>query len=168
MANEQGKAIYQILKWTTHFEGSGSLKLKQKPHGFIPLKQSGLGYLRMMATEDPEANYGSFVATVVICHQQMPPRKGWLTADGKPTGDPYDAVDIAQKASMNAEKVQAMLDLCSSPRIGWIRAWTVEQLTDWMGGKRRADLPTPADDDIPDGQVIKEWLKRKAAEGKKS
>lgn len=111
---------YQIVDWDLHFENNKSREREKCSFCCVPNKQDGLGYGMLMAELDGEALYGAFVAVVLIASKQRR-RKGYLTANGLPAECPLSARQLAVKCRFKEATIARMLEVCSSPDIGWIR-----------------------------------------------
>ena len=111
--------VYRIRDWDVHFENNKSREREKCSFCCVPNKQDGLGYGLLMQEPDGESLYGAFVATVLVVSKQKR-RKGYLTADGLPSGCPLSARQIAVKTKFKEATIQRMIDVVSSNEIGWI------------------------------------------------
>lgn len=105
-----------------HFENNKSREIDRCSFVCLPNKQHGMGFRRIMAELDGATIYGVWVCIVAACSQQSSPRQGWLTEDGKKTGPPWAAADIALKIGRPTAEVDRCLSLVASPRVGWLAA----------------------------------------------
>jgi hypothetical protein len=112
--------VYRIENWQNYYENSKSRERDRCSWASVPNKQDGLGYRCLLAMDNGEALYGAFVAMILVCSKHKSPRQGWLTYDGAPDGQPYDALDLAVKTGFTERTVRAMLEAVSSERIGWV------------------------------------------------
>lgn len=142
--------VYQILQWNEHFENSRSREIEHPAFVLMPNKQHGMGFQRIiLAGADPlegAATFGLWTMILQACSRQPSnaevKRDGWLTDDGQPDGQPWDAEDLALRWRLPVAFVQRALDLFCNPKVGW------------MACRSSADqLPTkkqPAADNVPD------------------
>lgn len=114
------RIVYQIAHWDKHFENSKSRQLEALSWVPTPVKQSGLGFCRLMAEPDGAMIYGVFHMIVGSCAQQCRPRAGWVTDDGHHTGTPLAPGDLALKFRRPVEEIERTLDFLSSDRMGWL------------------------------------------------
>ena len=116
------KPIYRVKAWSENFEIGKSKDVERKTYQTFPLKQNGLGYLRVVDhSKVGERIYGCFVAMIItLGHQLGHLRDGWLTVNGEPDGEPFTARDLALKCGMTEEGMQMMLDKCCGPEVDWI------------------------------------------------
>lgn len=121
---------YQIRDWGRHFEKDKSRE--QEPCSWCPIpnKQDGLGYRLIMREPDGAAIYGAFVAVVLMCSKQHQTaaggarraRKGYLTKGGRADGCPLGALELSIKTQVPVGVMERMLEIMSSPMIGWVIA----------------------------------------------
>lgn len=111
---------YQVIDWREHYEVAKTRPVDNASWCPIPTKQDGLSY-RRMAREFP-AYYAVFVGIVLACMKQAHEvRDGWLTADGKPDGTPWDHVDLSDKTGFPKEVCEGALEYLCGDRIKWLR-----------------------------------------------
>jgi len=133
---------YQIRDWNAHFENNKSREIDRCSFVCLPNKQHGMGFRRIMAELDGATIYGVWVCIVAACSQQSSPRQGWLTEDGRKTGTPWAAADIALKIGRPTAEVDRCLSVVASPRVGWLAAREVP-------AGCPSDPPEPPDDNPP-------------------
>jgi len=112
--------VYQIPRWNDNHENNKSRALQRCSLAFFPNKMDGLGFVRLMGTEDGAAAYGVFHMILAMCSSQPKPRNGYLTENGTERGAPLGAIDLALKFRRPLEEVQHALDVLSSENIGWL------------------------------------------------
>jgi|GEM_PF-6670467 len=117
--------IYQVANWNDHFENSRSREIEECSWVAIPNKHHGSGFSRLLASPDGLARYGLWCLIIQLCSRQISAgecrRNGWMTDDGRPSGHPWDAEDLAIRWRQNPDFVQECIDLLCSPRINWMR-----------------------------------------------
>jgi len=120
--------LYQIINWDATYENYKSRTCNACGFYCVPNKQSGLGYLRLLAHVNGQgpAMYGAFVAVVLLASKQRKPRSGWLTDTGKRNGSPLTPEDLGLTTGLPSGLIKVMLDACASPSVGWISAREVD------------------------------------------
>ena len=124
--------IYQIKDWTEIFENDRSRQRERCSFVCVPNKQHGMGFARIMAEPDGASIYGIWCMMLGACSQQQCGKKnaaadwqsfrdGWLTEDGLPTGEAWDAADLAVKFRRPVAEIHRCLEVVSSRKIGWMR-----------------------------------------------
>lgn len=106
--------VWVIRSWDEIFETSESRKLKRTSWVPIPNKHDGRGYRRIMSRPDGVEIMGGFVLVAQVA-SRMAMRGRLVDRDG-----PLSAEDIALKLGAPVEKIQAAIEVCSDPQIGWI------------------------------------------------
>lgn len=118
--------LYQIVKWGDTFENDRSRCIDNCFWIKMPVKQDGLGYLRILSQKNGPAIYGAFCAiagrAIRLC-EKAKDRDGWLTEDGLQNGTPLTPDSLSLVTKMPAATIKEMLELLSSQPIGWIRVW---------------------------------------------
>jgi hypothetical protein len=123
--------VYQITDWQAHFESSRSREIENPAMVLMPNKQHGMGFLRVTRLPGLEgsAAFGLWCMMLQACSRQKSneahARAGWLTDDGTPTGQPWDAEDMALRWCLPVEFVQKVLNLLCSPKVGWMKAHNI-------------------------------------------
>ena len=114
--------MYQVHGWDGCFENAKSRTYDECSFVCMPNKQHGLGFKRIWAQPDGAAVFGCWCALIQTLSRQKKPRLGYLTDTGRPTGEPFSAEDLAFMWGCPVDLVQRMLDVCSGPKVGWLKA----------------------------------------------
>jgi len=130
---KESRVVYQVIDWKLYYENAKSRTINNPNWIAMPNKQDGLSYRRMVL-KHPEF-YAVFVGILLACSKQNPidgkgkrhDRDGWLTADGLPDGEPWDAVDISLKTGISESLISEALPYLCGSKIGWLR--TSKQFT---------------------------------------
>jgi hypothetical protein len=109
----------QVKGWNEFFESAKTRTWSNKSQTYMPNKQ-GLGYRRLIALPNGEALYGAWCSMCHLLSHQPKPRQGYLTDTGQASGCPYSAADLSLLTGFTVATMQAMLDACKNPEIGWI------------------------------------------------
>lgn len=112
--------LYRIKDWDANFENHKSRSTNRCGFCCVPNKQDGLGYSMIMQEEDGPAIYGAFVAVLLMASKQPSPRQGYLTDTGGADGYPLGIREVSLKTKVPEAVVERMLEVISSPRVGWI------------------------------------------------
>ena len=110
--------LMRVKEWLEWFENAKSKTYRNKSQCQMPNKQ-GLGYKRLVKQPDGPAMFGVWCAMVQVLSRHTM-RGGYLTEDGKKTGRPLGAGEIAELTLMPEVVCAAMLKACSTEEIGWL------------------------------------------------
>lgn len=124
--------IYQVPSWDEFFENAKSRTYDECSFVCMPNKQHGLGFKRIWSQPDGPALFGCWCALIQTLSRQRKPRRGYLTdtgrapagycADGDVPGTILTADDLAFMWGCPVELVQRMFEVCSGPKVGWLKA----------------------------------------------
>jgi hypothetical protein len=113
------QVVYRVREWVACFESKKTNGWKTKSQQSFPLK-FGLGYKKLLLHPNGEAFYGAWMAMCLLLGRHDAPRSGWVTQNGKKTGEPLTAEDIALQIGFSASTVAGMLNAASSKAVGWM------------------------------------------------
>jgi hypothetical protein len=114
-------SVYRIPSWDENFESSKSRTFEFTRRVYMPNKQHGMGFTRIISEHDGAAIFGIWCMILQLCSQQKTPREGWLTEDGTDAGRPFDASDLALRWRRQEAEVARAIDFLSSDKIGWLK-----------------------------------------------
>lgn len=112
--------VYQIAHWPKHFENAKSRGLARCSHVYMPNKQDGLTFNRLMAHPNGTTIFGMWCLILQACSRHKD-RNGWLTDDGTEKGTPWTVEDLAFRWRRPLDEVQQAVEFLCSDRIGWIK-----------------------------------------------
>jgi hypothetical protein len=121
MGGTSAVTVYQIAHWPKYFENNKSKSIKTCSHVFMPNKQDGLTFSRLMAHPQGTTIFGIWCLILQACSRQGVHRNGWLTDDGTEKGTPWTPEDLAFRWRRPLAEISTAIEFLCSDRIGWIK-----------------------------------------------
>lgn len=120
--------VLRVKNWEKDFESAKSKTYNHRSQFYCPNKH-GLGYQRILASQNGEAVYGCWQAMCQVLSRQEKPRHGYLTDTAVSSGRPWTAADVALVTRYSEATCQQMLDLTSSELVGWLEVVDAKDTT---------------------------------------
>ena len=118
--------VYQICDWEKHFEGAKTKTYNNKTTCSMPNKH-GLGYRRLIRSENGVALFGAWCSLVQILSRHEKPRQGYCTDTGGIHGRPYTPNDLEMLTDIKAGVFSQLFPVVQS--IGWIKVTQAKDTT---------------------------------------
>ncbi len=118
-------AVYQIKDWHKNFETERTATFKRRQQ--IDFSTDINDMILIWLLNEHENGPIHFAIWILLCEwyaSTSPPRQGWITHNGKESGTPLTAKDLAIIIHMPENWVKEAFDRLSQPPINWI---TVER-----------------------------------------
>lgn len=117
--------MLRIKEWHKNFETERTATFKRRQQLDFSTDINGMSLVWLLNNHDDGPVH--FAVWILICEwyaSTTPPREGWITHNGKETGVPLEAKDLASIIHISENHVEEALKRLSQPPINWI---TVER-----------------------------------------